>query len=158
MDWYESTRLLLPPPCGTDVSGNFTDFFLKNASDGTPAHWPSPFCSPAGYDLNYNFSQPQVVDYYVNHIALALADSENLFGVWFDDSDWLACHDMCNEVHGIHFAPCDLAAKERLVNDATVTIGGPRTCTGGNQQQGSRNLLYSRGLERGKHQQLDTLV
>ena len=116
MDWYESTRRLLPPPCGTDASGNFTSFFLKNASDGTPAHWPSPFCSPAGYDLNYDFSQPEVVDYYVNHIALPLADSENLFGLWFDDTNWLACYDMCNEVHDIHLTPCDLAAKERLFN------------------------------------------
>ena len=37
-------------------------------------------------------------------------------GLFFDDSDWLSCRDMCNEVHDIHFDPCGLAAKEALFN------------------------------------------
>ena len=67
MDWYEYTRVLLPPPCGTDSTGEFTDYFLMNASSHTPAHWPSYSCD--GYDLNYDFSQEKVVDYYVNNIV-----------------------------------------------------------------------------------------
>ena len=28
MDWYEITRALLPPPCGTDAAGAFAEFWL----------------------------------------------------------------------------------------------------------------------------------
>ena len=37
-------------------------------------------------------------------------------GIWFDDTDWLSCKDMCNEVHNMHLSPCDMVAKERLFN------------------------------------------
>ena len=28
IDWYESTRAMLPPPCGADADGAFKDFWL----------------------------------------------------------------------------------------------------------------------------------
>ena len=37
-----------------------------------------------------------------------------------DDTDWLSCNDMCNEVHGMHLSPCDMAAKERLFNGTVL--------------------------------------
>jgi hypothetical protein len=42
MDWYEITRALLPPPCGTDSSGAFADFWLLDNATHAPAAWPSP--------------------------------------------------------------------------------------------------------------------
>jgi hypothetical protein len=117
LDWYESPRVLLPPPCGTDAAGEFAGYFLKNASDGSPAVWPSPFCStaPGRGDLNYDFSQERVRDYFVSQIALPYAAAPNVAGVWFDDTDYLACCDMCSgEPHGMHLTPCDLSAKQAL--------------------------------------------
>jgi hypothetical protein len=115
IDWYETTRAMLPPPCGTDSVNAFADFWLVNATDGKPAHWPSPHCGP---DLNYDFSQQKVRDHYVESVVLPLASAPNVHGIWFDDTDWLACQDMCNEVHGIHLKPCDMAAKISLFNGA----------------------------------------
>ena len=43
VDWYENTRALLPPPCGTDVAGNFADFWLLDNKTHKPAAWPVPF-------------------------------------------------------------------------------------------------------------------
>jgi hypothetical protein len=42
MDWYEITRALLPPPCGTDSVGAFDDFWLLDNATHRPAAWPSP--------------------------------------------------------------------------------------------------------------------
>ena len=42
MDWYEITRALLPPPCGTDNVRAFEDFWLLDNSTHRPAAWPSP--------------------------------------------------------------------------------------------------------------------
>lgn len=103
---------MLPPPCGADAAGAFHDFWLMS-EDGKPAEWPSPHCSP---DLNYDFSQQKVREYFVSHVALPMAAAPNVKGLWFDDTDWLSCKDMCNEVHGMHLSPCDMAAKERLFN------------------------------------------
>ena len=124
MDWYESTRAMLPPPCGTDAAGAFESFWLKDSTrQGRPAQWPSPFCNPngtrggSGGDRNYDFGQQKVRDHFVQEIALPYAAAPNVHGVWFDDTDWLPCHDMCDgEPHGMHLAPCDLAAKEALFN------------------------------------------
>ena len=52
----------------------------------------------------------------MSQVALPMAAAPNVKGLWFDDTDWLACNDMCNEVHGMHLSPCDMAAKERLFN------------------------------------------
>jgi hypothetical protein len=112
IDWYESTRAMLPPPCGTDAAGAYKDFWLMS-KNGKPAEWPSPHCSP---DLNYDFSQQKVRDHFVSHVALPMAAAPNVKGLWFDDTDWLSCNDMCNEVHDMHLSPCDMAAKERLFN------------------------------------------
>jgi hypothetical protein len=117
IDWYESTRNMLPPPCGADANGTFANFWLMQ-KDGTPAPWPSPGggCGP---DLNYNFSRQEVREYFVEHVALPMAtlpSAPNLRGVWFDDTDWLACNDMCNEVHGMHLWPCDSHARSLLFN------------------------------------------
>ena len=95
IDWYESTRAMLPPPCGTDAAGAYKDFWLMS-KNGKPAEWPSPHCSP---DLNYDFSQQKVRDHFVSHVALPMAAAPNVKGLWFDDTDWLSCNDMCNEVH-----------------------------------------------------------
>ena len=92
IDWYESTREMLPPPCGSDSAGEYTGFWLKGA-DGKPAAWPSPHCGP---DLNYDFSQRRVQEHFVSSVALPMANHANVKGLWFDDTDWLACTDMCN--------------------------------------------------------------
>ena len=42
MDWYEITRALLPPPCGTDSGGAFENFWLLDNATHRPAAWPSP--------------------------------------------------------------------------------------------------------------------
>eukprot|EP00040_Diaphanoeca_grandis_P044010 m.11044 g.11044 ORF g.11044 m.11044 type:complete len:492 (-) comp8613_c0_seq2:135-1610(-) len=109
LNWYEYQRAMLPPPCGTDLNGTYTDYFLKGP-DGTPAQWPgsSPDCP---HILNYNFSQAKVRDHFVNEIVTPTATAPNIKGIWFDDTDWLACNDMCNEVHDMHLQPCDMNAK-----------------------------------------------
>jgi hypothetical protein len=115
IDWYESTRAMLPPPCGGDVNGAFKDFWLVQ-KDGTPAPWPSP--ARGCTDLNFNFSKPEVREYFVEHVGMPMATlptAPNLKGVWFDGTDWLGCNDMCNEVVG-HFWPCDSHAQEMLFN------------------------------------------
>ena len=69
---------------------------------GKPAGWPSPHCSP---DLNYDFGQQKVRDHFVANVALPMAAAPNVKGLWFDDTDWLSCKDMCNEVHGMSIPP-----------------------------------------------------
>ena len=81
--------------------------------NGKPAEWPSLHCSP---DPNYDFGQQKVRDHFVANVALPMAAGPNVGGLWFDYTDWLSCMDMCNEVHGLHLSPCDMAAKERLLN------------------------------------------
>jgi hypothetical protein len=126
IDWYESTRAMLPPPCGADATGVFKDFWLMNDT-GKPAEWPSPHCcglpcpanrlSPAAAgDLSYDFSQQRVRDYFVSHVALPMASAPNVKGVWFDDSDYLSCNNMCLDAGFLKLSPCDMAAKERLFN------------------------------------------
>ena len=58
----------------------------------------------------------QVRDHFVDNVAMPMANAPNVRGVWFDDTDWLGCNDLCNEVHGMHLWPCDTAAKHRLFN------------------------------------------
>ena len=82
IDWYETTRAMLPPPCGTDADGDFNGYFL-NATNGKPAPWPSPHCSP---DLMYDFGQQRVRDHFLNAVALPMANAPNVHGIWFDDT------------------------------------------------------------------------
>jgi hypothetical protein len=77
IDWYESTRAMLPPPCGGDATGAYKDFWLMS-KDGKPAEWPSPHCSP---DLNYDFGKQKVVDHFVSQVALPMATAPNV-KVW----------------------------------------------------------------------------
>ena len=116
LDWYESTRRVLRPPIGNDTTGAFTHFWLKNKS-GQPLLWPSPNPTDGLGTPMYNFSIPEVQEYFVTRVAAPLAGAANMKGLWFDDTDWLACNDMCGEA-GLHvaFKPCGMEAKDRLFN------------------------------------------
>jgi hypothetical protein len=121
MDWYEITRALLPPPCGTDSAGAFADFWLLDNATHKPAAWPSPRGSICrglnGSDLQYDFGQAKVRDYFVQHIVLPFADAPNVRGVFLDDADSLACgSDLCSSFNGVHFWPCGLVPRGRLFN------------------------------------------
>jgi hypothetical protein len=121
MDWYEITRAMLPPPCGTDSNGVFADFWLLDNATHRPAPWPSPKGSVCrnlnGSDLSYDFGQAKVRNHFVQHIVLPFADAPNVKGVFLDDADSLPCgSDLCDSFNGLHYWPCGAAARERLFN------------------------------------------
>ena len=121
MDWYEVTRAMLPPPCGTDSAGAFDDFWLLDNATHRPARWPSPKGSTCrglnGSDLSYDFGQAEVREYFVQHIVLPFADAPNVKGVFLDDADSVPCaSDLCNSFNGLHYWPCGAAARDRLFN------------------------------------------
>ena len=121
--WYDSQWKLMPPPCGNDTTGIYSDYFLMDNHTGVtrPAEWPSP--DKAGgceWMWNYDHSKETVREYFLNEVVLPVASIDNMFGVWFDSSDFLPCTGMgpynMPGFNNMTISPRDSVARERLFN------------------------------------------
>lgn len=119
--WYDSQWRLMPPPCGNDSAGLYSGFYLMDNHTGSnrPAEWPSPN-SACPWMYNYDHSNPEVRQYFVNEVVLPVARIPNIFGTFFDSSDFLPCTGMgpynMPGFNNMTINPRDEAARERLFN------------------------------------------
>jgi hypothetical protein len=121
--WYDSQWKLMPPPCGNDTGGIYSDYFLMDNHTGVsrPAEWPSPNkAEGCEWMYNYAHSQKKVREYFLNEVVLPVASIDNMFGVWFDSSDFLPCTHMgpysMPGFNNMTISPRDMPARERLFN------------------------------------------
>lgn len=137
--WYDSQWKLMPPPCGNDSDGMYSDFFLMDNHTGVnrPAQWPSPN-SACPWMFNYDHSKAKVRDYFVNEVVLPMAKAPNMFGVWFDSTDFLPCTGMgpynMPGFDNMTVNPRDKRARERLFNGTVAWKKAVATALNGRGQ------------------------